>query len=79
VGPRVSLHVEWQGYIAFRALKRTRSFIPGMVTSDNSPNHIAIHLNWSHPDVFSLKYSKSKFSQNTTNLLSIKVATCFDS
>ena len=25
------------------------------------------------------KYSKSKFSQNTTNLLSIKVATCFDS
>jgi len=22
---------------------------------------------WSHPDVFSLKYSKSKFSQNTTN------------
>jgi len=25
------------------------------------------------------KYSNSKFSQNTTNLLSIKVATCFDS
>jgi len=25
------------------------------------------------------KYSKSKFSQNTTNILSIKVATCFDS
>ena len=25
------------------------------------------------------KYSKSKFSQNTTNLLSIKMATCFDS
>jgi len=23
-------------------------------------------------------YSKSKFSQNTTNLLSIKVAICFD-
>jgi hypothetical protein len=30
--------------------------------------------------VFSLKYSKSKFSQNATNLLSIiNVATCFDS
>jgi len=25
-----------------------------------------------------LRYFKSKFSQNTTNLLSIKVATCFD-
>jgi len=25
------------------------------------------------------KYSKSRFSQNTTNLLSNKVATCFDS
>jgi hypothetical protein len=25
------------------------------------------------------KYTKSKFSQNTANLLSIKVATCFDS
>jgi len=24
-------------------------------------------------------YSKSTFSQNTSNLLSIKVATCFDS
>jgi len=24
-------------------------------------------------------YSKSKFSQNTTNLLSVNVATCFDS
>ena len=37
-------------------------------------------LNWSHPDVFSLKYSKSKFSQKTTNLLSIiNVTTCFDS
>ena len=32
-----------------------------------------ICFNWKHPDVFSLKYSKSKFSQNTTNLLSIKV------
>jgi hypothetical protein len=30
--------------------------------------------------VFSFKYSKSKFSQNTTNLLSIiNMATCFDS
>ena len=29
------------------------------------------YFNWSHPDVFSLKYSKSKFSQNTNNLLSI--------
>ena len=29
--------------------------------------------------MFSLKYSKSNFSQNTNNLLSIKVATCFDS
>ena len=36
-------------------------------------------FNWSHPDVFSLQYSKSKFSQNTSNLFSIKVATCFDS
>jgi hypothetical protein len=26
-----------------------------------------------------VKYSKSMFSQNTTNLLSIKVGTCFDS
>jgi len=37
------------------------------------------YFNWSHPNVFSLKYSKSKFSQNTTNLLSIKMTTCFDS
>ena len=37
------------------------------------------YFNWSHPDVFSLKYSKNKFSKNTTNLLSIEVATCFDS
>ena len=28
--------------------------------------------------MFSLKYSKSKFSQNTTNLLSIKVAILID-
>ena len=31
------------------------------------------NFNWSHPDVFSLKYSDSKFSQNTTNLLSINL------
>jgi len=38
------------------------------------------YFNWSHPDVFSRQYSKSKFSQNTTNLLSIiNMATCFDS
>jgi len=36
------------------------------------------YFNWSHSDVFSHKYSNSKFSQNTINLLSIKVATCFD-
>jgi len=32
----------------------------------------------SSPCVFT-KYSKSEFSQSTTNLLSVKVATCFDS
>ena len=30
-------------------------------------------------DITTTKYSKSKFKQNTTNLLSIKVATRFDS
>ena len=30
-------------------------------------------------NAYNTKYSKSKFSRNTTNLLSIKVATCFDS
>jgi len=39
--------------------------------------YLVFLFNWSHFHVFSLK---SKFSQNTTNLLSIiNVATCFDS
>jgi len=43
-------------------------------------NLVKFFFNWRHPDVFLLKYSKNKFSQNTTNLLSIiNVATCFDS
>ena len=51
------------------------------ITTDS---HILAHVNIScpddwHPELKMNKYSKSKFSQNTTNLLSIKVATCFDS
>ena len=41
---------------------------------------LILYFNCSHPVAFSTKYSKSKFSQNATYLLSnINVATCFDS
>ena len=35
-----------------------------------------LRVNWSHPDVYSLKHSKSKFSQNTTKIVhQVKVCT----
>jgi len=40
-------------------------------------NLIYCFFYWSHPDVFSPSTPRVKFSQNTTNLLSIKVMTCF--
>jgi len=50
-----------------------------VVTIHEVRNISLFFFNWSHPDVFSIKHSKSKFSQNATNLLSIiNVATCFD-
>jgi hypothetical protein len=58
-------------------IPRSSSPSPNQYTDSN---HLAQDFVTSHAvNQTRFRYSKSKYSQNTTNLLSIKMATCFDS
>ena len=50
--------------VAFRSFEKT-------LKSEQLHQKVELFFNWSHPEVFLFKYSRFKFSQNTTNLLSI--------
>jgi hypothetical protein len=73
--------------VVFCAIRQSHAQIPFLQPTQYLAGVVSEFINWKcalslqdkHRRSYTAKYSKSKFSQNTTNLLSIKVATRFDS